>query len=46
MIHYFCHKDKCFRIADIDKAIVFQTRNAPKNLAKFCVKHQKKMCDG
>ncbi len=30
MIHYFKPKDKCFRIADTDKAFVHLTRNTTK----------------
>ena len=28
MIHYFCHKDKCFHIADTDKVFVY-INNSP-----------------
>jgi len=40
MIHYFCHKDKCFRIADKDKVIVHLARNTQKNFRIFCVDEQ------
>ena len=41
MIHYFCHKDKCFRITDSDAVFVHPPRNAPKSFAQICEKTQK-----